>query len=251
VPLVKNQMEDPINLFYRILVVGDPGVGKTSIINYCDNNIFDTTNGTIKWDENTTITMQLIDLTSKLDIDLHGNIDAALIIGDITDSENMGESVIQWKKTVNHSFRLNHIPVVMLLNKLDKIADLFNLNEVSNAIDFFCCKYEFAAWIMTSATTGSGTKIAIQELVKSIKGFNKIDRIEHDSERYFDQQPKHHSRRHKKFRSKRHFDYPDYPNYLDGPNYRDGRDYQDYRNDPDHLDHSSDDCCRFEMADMA
>eukprot|EP01088_Endostelium_zonatum_P012733 TRINITY_DN26_c0_g1_i1.p1 TRINITY_DN26_c0_g1~~TRINITY_DN26_c0_g1_i1.p1 ORF type:complete len:225 (+),score=65.24 TRINITY_DN26_c0_g1_i1:62-736(+) len=152
---------------YKVLVVGDIGTGKTSIVqrfvhNYFSKN-YKTTIGVdfalkvINWDPTTIVRLQLWDIAGQ---ERFGNMTrvyykeavGAFIVFDVT-RVNTFEAVQKWKSDIDAKITLGPdgkpIPVVLLANKCDLARDGFTRNTAQ--MDKYCEELGFAGWFETSA----------------------------------------------------------------------------------------------------
>ncbi|XP_026183695.1 ras-related protein Rab-38b [Mastacembelus armatus] len=166
---------------YKVLVIGDLGVGKTSIIrryvhqtyshNYRATIGVDFALKVLNWDSKT-VRLQLWDIAGQ---ERFGNMTrvyyreamGALIVFDVTRPTTF-EAVIKWKEDLDSKLRLANgqsIATVLLANKCDQGKEL-----ISNGIkmDQFCKDHGFAGWFETSAKDNLNISVAANFLVKHI-----------------------------------------------------------------------------------
>eukprot|EP00906_Rhabdomonas_costata_P007876 RCo011256 len=168
-------------LLYKVLVVGDMGVGKTSIIKRYVHNIFTpnykATIGVdfglkeLHWEHNI-IRVQLWDIAGQ---ERFGNLTrvyykeayGALVVHDITKPDSL-EAALKWKNDIDHKVYLpddSPIPCVLLSNK----CDLPNRVQRSQAeMDKFCKDHGFVAWFETSAKENKHIEEACGFLIQKI-----------------------------------------------------------------------------------
>jgi Ras-related protein Rab-32 len=150
-------------LLFKILVIGDFGVGKTSIIRrYADGTFSSNYKITIgadfaikslAWDENTQINVQLWDIAGHerfgyLTGVYYRYAVAAAIVFDLTRPETF-RSVEKWLLDLRKKVHLpggHPVPVVILANKGD-----ITIATLPDEIVGFCEKYNIPAWFITSA----------------------------------------------------------------------------------------------------
>ncbi|KAG0421057.1 hypothetical protein HPB47_003041 [Ixodes persulcatus] len=151
---------------YKILVIGDLGTGKTSIIKRYVHQFFshhyratigvDFALKVINWDENTLIRLQLWDIAGQ---ERFGNMTrvyykeavGAFIVFDVTRSQTF-EAVKKWKMDLDSKVQQpegNSIPCVLLGNKCDMSKE--GIVNSSSAMNEFCKENNFAGWFLTSA----------------------------------------------------------------------------------------------------
>jgi Ras-related protein Rab-32 len=177
------QQQQPVTEYlYKILVVGDIGTGKTSIIKRYVHNIFssaykstigvDFALKVLKWDNNTVIRLQLWDIAGQ---ERFGNMTrvyykeavGALVVFDITRPPTF-DAVQKWKSDIEHKVFLpdeRPIPCVLLANK----CDLPNaINKSKEEMDNYCAEYGFAGWFETSARENKNIEESVKFLVEKI-----------------------------------------------------------------------------------
>jgi len=154
---------------FKVLVVGEMGTGKTSIIKRFVHNIFSmhykTTIGVdfalkvINWDPHTVVRLQLWDIAGQ---ERHGNMTrvyykeavAAMLVYDVTRPTTF-EAVSKWKSDIDAKVRLGNtsdgppIPVVLLANKCDMAKQ--GLERSEEQMEQFCKDQGFVGWFETSA----------------------------------------------------------------------------------------------------
>ncbi|KAG0329867.1 rab32, member RAS oncoprotein [Dissophora globulifera] len=147
---------------YKILVIGDLGTGKTSIIKRYVHNIFSmnykSTIGVdfalklIQWSPDTVVRMQLWDIAgqekfSGLTRVYYKEAVAALVVYDVTRPKTF-EAVPKWKSDLDSKVSLpggEPIPVVLLANKIDlQEQGAASLN--AEDMDAFCEENGFLKW---------------------------------------------------------------------------------------------------------
>ncbi|KAF9132990.1 rab32, member RAS oncoprotein [Mortierella sp. 14UC] len=169
---------------YKILVIGDLGTGKTSIIKRYVHNIFSTnyksTIGVdfalkvIQWTPDTVIRMQLWDIAgqekfSGLTRVYYKEAVAALVVYDIT-RPNTFEAVPKWKADLDTKVCLpggQPIPVVLLANKMD-LQDEASVGLDGEEMERFCEDNGFLRWFGTSAKDNSNIDDAARFLLEEI-----------------------------------------------------------------------------------
>jgi len=179
-------------LLYKVLVVGDIGTGKTSIIKRYVHGIFtqhykstigvDFALKVIQWDPLTTVRLQLWDIAGQ---ERFGNMTrvyykeavGALVVFDVTRSSTF-EAVKKWKADIDAKVHLQSgkadgdaepqpIPVVMLANKIDLVgAD--GWGKTKEELEAFCKEHGFVAAFETSAKDDISIDAAARQLVQTI-----------------------------------------------------------------------------------
>lgn len=155
---------------YKILVVGDPATGKTSIVkSYVNNTSIMHTKSTIgvdfalkvlDYDDNTTIRLQLWDIAGQ---ERFGSMTrvyykealGALVVYDISRPPTF-ESVTKWKRDLDEKVALpdvlggGPIPVILLANKCDLVTE-DKARKAESDLNKFCEVHGFCKWFYTSA----------------------------------------------------------------------------------------------------
>ncbi|XP_057660479.1 ras-related protein Rab-38 isoform X1 [Diorhabda carinulata] len=173
----------PKDGLYKILVIGDLGTGKTSIIKRYVHRFFtqhyratigvDFALKVLNWDENTVIRLQLWDIAGQ---ERYGNMTrvyykeavAAFIVFDVTRRATF-DSVGNWKTDLDTKVQLpdgSKIPCVLLANKCDQPKEGIVNNPAK--MDEFCKENGFHAWFETSAKDNINIDDAANSLVEKI-----------------------------------------------------------------------------------
>lgn len=168
---------------YKILVIGDLGAGKTSIIKRYVHHFFsqhyratigvDFALKVLNWDSNTTIRLQLWDIAGQ---ERYGNMTrvyykeavGAFIVFDVT-RLNTFESVTNWKTDLDSKVQLpdgSQIPCVLLANKCDQPKE--GIVNSSSKMDEYCKEKGFVGWYETSAKENINIDDAARSLVSHI-----------------------------------------------------------------------------------
>lgn len=174
---------------YKILVIGDLGVGKTSIIKrYVHQNYSQNYRATIgvdfalkvlNWDIDTVVRLQLWDIAGQ---ERFGNMTrvyyreamGAFIVFDVSRLSTF-DAVTKWKKDLDSKLTLSNgkpISAVLLANKCDQGREVFMNNGIK--MDQFCKDNGFVGWFETSAKDNVNIDEAANCLVKHIFA-NKSD----------------------------------------------------------------------------
>jgi small GTP-binding protein len=171
---------EEIEYLYKILVVGDLGCGKTSIIHRYVNNIFSTkyraTIGVdfalkvMAWDAKTSVRLQLWDIAGQ---ERFGHMTrvyykeavGALVVYDVTRPGTF-EAVKKWKTDLdeNLSTAERPLPVVLLANK----CDLCEHGLDKDKMDTYIKDNGFIGWFETSAKEDINITKAVKALVSHI-----------------------------------------------------------------------------------
>ena len=188
----------PKERLYKVLVIGDQGAGKTSIIkryvHQCFSAHYKTTIGVdfalkvLNWDASTIVRLQLWDIAGQ---ERYGNMTrvyykeavGAFVVFDLQRTSTF-DAVKLWKKDLdNKCFQTDGspIPAVLLGNKCDLpgATDSFNTSQMED----FCKENNFLSYFPTSAKEDIGINEAANSLVAqilkkedSLKGVENGDR---------------------------------------------------------------------------
>lgn len=152
---------------YKVLVVGDIGTGKTSIIKRSVHDLFSINyKATIGVDfavkKMKDANLQLVDIAGQ---ERFGNMTrvyyqdavAAFVVCDITRNSTL-EGAIKWKQDLDTKIS---IPVILLVNKIDLVDELPDFDELVK-------KCNFVSWIGVSAKDTTGIELAMNEILSKI-----------------------------------------------------------------------------------
>lgn len=167
-------------LLFKILVIGDYGVGKTAIVRRYTEGKFssnykitigaDFAIKTLDWDRHTKINLQLWDIAGN---ERHGYMTrvyykyavAAALVFDVSRAATF-QSVRKWLSDLREKITLpdgSNIPIVLLANKCD-IKEVAISND---QIVKFCKENEIGCWFVTSAKENLNVVEAMQYLVEN------------------------------------------------------------------------------------
>lgn len=168
---------------YKILVIGELGAGKTSIIKRYVHQFFsqhyratigvDFALKVLNWDPHTIIRLQLWDIAGQ---ERFGNMTrvyykeavGAFIVFDVTRSATL-DAVVKWKQDLDSKVQLpdgSAIPCVLLANKCDQQKE--GLVNSPEKMDEYCKEKNFAGWFETSAKENINIEEAARFLVNKI-----------------------------------------------------------------------------------
>ncbi|XP_033231614.1 uncharacterized protein LOC117182623 [Belonocnema kinseyi] len=168
---------------YKILVIGELGAGKTSIIKRYVHQFFsqhyratigvDFALKVLNWDSHTIIRLQLWDIAGQ---ERFGNMTrvyykeavGAFIVFDVTRSATL-EAVVKWKQDLDSKVQLpdgSPIPCVLLANKCDQQKE--GLVNIPAKMDEYCKEKNFSGWFETSAKENINIEEAARFLVNKI-----------------------------------------------------------------------------------
>ncbi|XP_067381187.1 ras-related protein Rab-38 isoform X2 [Channa argus] len=167
----------------KVLVIGDLGVGKTSIIKRYINQVFsqhyratigvDFALKVLNWDHKTVVRLQLWDIAGQ---ERYGNMTrvyyreavGALVVFDMTRLSTF-QAILKWKGDLDSKVALSNgrpVPAVLLANKCDQRCH--GLCPKLPKLEKFSKDYGFVGWYETSAKDNTNIDAAIMCLVKNI-----------------------------------------------------------------------------------
>lgn len=178
-------------IVFKVLVIGDYGVGKTSLIRRYTEGFFtpnykltigvDFAVKEIVWDESVTISLQLWDVAGHERFGTMTRVYyryaiAAIIVFDITRPGTF-DAVLKWRDDLNSKVVLpngEQIPILLLANKCD-LPEAIVDNE---KLDEFVRANGFIGWFATSALDNLNVDEAMKYLVAKILEVSKRVKIE-------------------------------------------------------------------------
>ncbi|XP_065843943.1 ras-related protein Rab-38-like [Oscarella lobularis] len=182
---------------YKVLVIGDLGVGKTSIIKRYVHQFFsphyratigvDFALKVLNWDQSTLVRLQLWDIAGQ---ERYGNMTrvyykeavGAFIVFDVTRAATF-EAVQKWKNDLDSKVTLPNgkpVPCVLLANKCDQAKE--GLVNSKPQMDEYCREKGFVDWYETSAKENVNIDDAAKSLVTKILENDESNEWEQDSE---------------------------------------------------------------------
>ncbi|XP_036621736.1 ras-related protein Rab-32 [Trichosurus vulpecula] len=188
---------------FKVLVIGELGVGKTSIIKRYVHQLFsqhyratigvDFALKVLNWDSKTLVRLQLWDIAGQ---ERFGNMTrvyykeavGAFVVFDISRGSTF-EAVLKWKNDLDSKVQLPNgvpIPTVLLANKCDQNKDS---GHSPSQMDQFCKENGFTGWFETSAKDNINIDEAVRFLVENILANHKnfpneddVDKIKLDQD---------------------------------------------------------------------
>ncbi|KAI8784739.1 ras-related protein Rab-32B [Biomphalaria glabrata] len=166
---------------YKVLVIGEFGVGKTSIIRRYTEGYFspnykltigvDFALKSIEWSPSTKVNLQLWDIAGH---ERFGHMTrvyykyaiAAIIVFDLSRPATF-DSVLKWLEDVNSKVMLSNeqpVPVLLLANK----CDIEDSSYEADKLNSFCRDKKFIGWFPTSAKTNQNVDEAMNFLIEHI-----------------------------------------------------------------------------------
>ncbi|XP_040924965.1 ras-related protein Rab-32 isoform X5 [Betta splendens] len=167
----------------KVLVIGDLGVGKTSIIKRYVHQVFsqhyratigvDFALKVLNWDHKTVVRLQLWDIAGQ---ERYGNMTrvyyreavGALVVFDMTRLSTF-QAVLKWKGDLDSKVALGNgtpVPAVLLANKCDQRRH--GLCPKLPKLESFCNDYGFVGWYETSAKDDTNIDAAVTRLVETV-----------------------------------------------------------------------------------
>ncbi|XP_077206656.1 ras-related protein Rab-32 [Paroedura picta] len=189
---------------FKVLVIGELGVGKTSIIKRYVHQLFsqhyratigvDFALKVLNWDSKTLVRLQLWDIAGQ---ERFGNMTrvyykeavGALVVFDVTRGSTF-DAVCKWKHDLDSKVLLpngNPIPAVLLANKCDQKRDG---GQNPSSMDQFCKDGGFVGWFETSAkddiNIDEAARFLVEHILANLKTFpseeNDVGKIKLDSD---------------------------------------------------------------------
>ncbi|XP_070589779.1 ras-related protein Rab-32 [Erythrolamprus reginae] len=189
---------------FKVLVIGELGVGKTSIIKRYVHQLFsqhyratigvDFALKVLNWDTRTLVRLQLWDIAGQ---ERFGNMTrvyykeavGAFVVFDITRGSTF-EAVSKWKHDLDSKVVLPNgspIPTILLANKCDQKKDS-SQNPSPSQMNQFCKEGGFAGWFETSAKDNinidEAARFLVENILTNLKAFpneeNDIDKLKLD-----------------------------------------------------------------------
>jgi len=174
---------DETPLLFKVLVVGDYAVGKTSLIRkYCTGEFTSNYRITIGVDfcvktvegygpSQRTVSLQLWDIAGHERFGAMTRVYykfaiAAVVVFDLTRPSTL-DSARQWRQDIVDKVGLpdgTPIPMILLANK----ADVDDVEVPSERLDAFVQEHGMLGWLATSARTGAGVAEAFAQLIDGI-----------------------------------------------------------------------------------
>lgn len=173
--------DQPTELLYKVLVIGEGGTGKTCLIRRYIHSVFTATaKATIGVDfalkvlnlNGKTVTLQLWDIAGQ---ERHGQMTrvyyqaalGAAVVCDITKPESF-EAAVSWKRDLDSKVFLGstgkNVPCVLLVNK----CDLGPNQKSKEEMEAFCKEHGFFKWFETSAKDDTNVEVSFKTLVEEI-----------------------------------------------------------------------------------
>ncbi|KAL5013834.1 hypothetical protein ScPMuIL_008104 [Solemya velum] len=173
---------------YKILVIGELGTGKTSIIKRYVHSFFsqhyratigvDFALKVLNWDADTIVRLQLWDIAGQ---ERFGNMTrvyykeavGAFVVFDVTRASTF-DAVTKWKNDLDSKVQLSDgsaVPCVLLANKCDQTKE--GLVNNTAQMDEFCQSKGFTGWFETSAKENINIDEAARFLITKVLSNDK------------------------------------------------------------------------------
>lgn len=183
---------------YKILVIGELGTGKTSIIKRYVHQFFsqhyratigvDFALKVLNWDADTIVRLQLWDIAGQ---ERFGNMTrvyykeavGCFIVFDVTRASTF-DAVTKWKSDLDSKVQLpdgSPVPCVLLANKCDQAKE--GLVNNTSQMDEFCREKGFVAWFETSAKENVNIDESARYLVNKILQNSQALQADEDEDR--------------------------------------------------------------------
>lgn len=175
-----------LDLLFKVLVIGEPSVGKTSIIKRYTEGFF---SGTyrhtigvdfalkqIDWDTNTSVRLQLWDIAGQERFGAMTHIyykeaSAAICVFSLTHRHSF-EAIARWKHDLDAKVKLpsgTPIPAFLVGNKNDLLASAKKEDQIGDVeIEAFSKEMSFAGWFKTSAKENENIESLMQFVISTI-----------------------------------------------------------------------------------
>ncbi|KAI9555575.1 hypothetical protein GHT06_018090 [Daphnia sinensis] len=172
---------------FKVIIIGDPGVGKTSFIRRYVQNAFrgdykatigvDFALKIVRWSENQTIKLQLWDIAGQerftwMTRVYYKEAQGCIIMFDLT-SRNSFKNAVKWKKDVDSKCFLEDgapVPCMLLANKCD-----LQQREVDQwEIETLCREHGFIGWTETSAKDDLMVGDCMRFLIEIMMKYNRF-----------------------------------------------------------------------------
>ena len=168
----------------KLIFVGDMGTGKTSFIRQFVSSVFsefykstigvDFAHKSIEWDENTTIDLQLWDISGqerfeKLTRMFYQESVGAFILFDVNKLTTLDTAKF-WKEDIDEKVRTNQnepIPCVLLGNKCDLVKS-YECGKSKEEMDQFCKDNKYIGFFETSARDRTNVDESINFIIKYV-----------------------------------------------------------------------------------
>mmetsp|Transcript_18478 Transcript_18478/g.25902 ORF Transcript_18478/g.25902 Transcript_18478/m.25902 type:complete len:227 (-) Transcript_18478:1808-2488(-) len=188
--VAQSESQEKQNHLYKVIVIGDYAVGKTSLIKRYTEGYFtpnykltigvDFAVKVVEWDDKTTVSLQLWDVAGHERFGTMTSVYykyaiAAIIVFDVSRPATF-DAVLKWRDDVNSKVVLANeepIPMILLANK----CDLPGVTVDREAIGKFAKENGFIAWYETSAQDNINIDEAMKVLIGAILEVAKTNAV--------------------------------------------------------------------------
>eukprot|EP00700_Malawimonas_jakobiformis_P003548 EC726355.1.p1 GENE.EC726355.1~~EC726355.1.p1 ORF type:complete len:208 (+),score=22.71 EC726355.1:74-697(+) len=170
---------DDLEIVFKVIVVGDSGCGKTSIVRQYVDRVFSAqyqasiglhfAQKSIVLDDTKLVKLQLWDIAGQdrfreMAHVYYKNAVGGVVVCDVTRPKTV-EGARVWRQDI--SSKLGDIPVMLLANKVD-LLDQTHMKELSEVMDTFCKENAFFSWHYTSAKDDVNLSSAFTQLTRQL-----------------------------------------------------------------------------------
>ncbi|XP_062520382.1 ras-related protein Rab-38-like [Corticium candelabrum] len=191
--------EEAKEYLYKVLVIGEASVGKTSIIKRYVHRVFsavyqatigvDFAMKLLPWDDHTLINLQMWDIAGQ---ERYGNMTrvyyreavGAFIVFDVSRSATF-DAVQKWKNDLDEKVHLPNgkpVPCILLANKCDKPKEGIVID--AKKMEEYCVEKGFLQWYETSAKDNINIDAATHSLVAKIIENEKYNNWHEEHDQY-------------------------------------------------------------------
>jgi small GTP-binding protein len=182
--------QEPVKKILKVIVVGETGTGKTSLLRQYVQGFFsefdkttigvDFANKDFEWEDATSISLQLWDIAGQ---ERYGSMTrvyyqeavGAFVVFDVTRLSSL-DRVVEWKRDIDSKVFTasgDRIPCLLLGNKID-LCQNFKWSKSDEEMAAYVQEHGFVQFFVTSARDGTNIDEAARALVKHILD-NKIE----------------------------------------------------------------------------
>ena len=175
-------VQSPVDLVFKVLVIGESGTGKTSLVRKYVHGIFEPSlKPTVGVDcactaineTDCSVTLHIWDVAGlercgQMTRSFYQSAIGAVVVWDSTRPETF-DGAIKWKQDLDSKVFLGNsgkpIPCILLANK----CDMGKLHMTNAEMDAFCLEHGFVGWYETSAKEDTNVATAFLALVEQMR----------------------------------------------------------------------------------